>query len=307
MDQSTLAPAFHADGTMTAVVAAPVRLLDGAALLALHLPVGLSQSIGAGRYVLARCGAATPAERAEQWQIYLRRPLFFAGRRQMQNTEESDHASDEGADQALADEKSSGEKFDLTKFDSGEFILPAGNDPGYRWLAAQPPGAAVNLIGPLGQGYSVAAQRHNLLLLATPDRAPALLPLIDPLLDRGGRITLVLQTDGKAENPLLPLLPIAVEVRLAKTESEWQRQLQETIAWSDQICAALPMTTFQPLADAIRRHRFRLESGFAQVLVEADLVCGIGACLACVVPTPDGGYTRACVHGPVFDLTAMAR
>ena len=29
--------------------------------------------------------------------------------------------------------------------------------------------------------------------------------------------------------------------------------------------------------------------------------------LACVVPTPDGGYTRACVHGPVFDLTAMAR
>lgn len=302
MDQSTLVPAFHTDGTLTAVVAAPVQPLDGAALLALHLPVGLSQGIGAGRYVLARCGAATPAERAEQWQIYLRRPLFFAGRRQRQNTEESDHAPDETRNETVADEK-----LGPTKFDSGEFILPAGNDLGYRWLAAQPPGAAVNLIGPLGQGFSLAAQRRNLLLLATPDRAPALLPLIDPLLDRGGRITLVLQTDGKAENPLLPLLPIAVEVRLAKTESEWQRQLQETIAWSDQICAALPMTTFQPLADAIRRHRFRLESGFAQVLVEADLVCGIGACLACVVPTPDGGYTRACVHGPVFDLTAMAR
>jgi len=302
MDQSTLTPAFHTDGTMTAVVAAPVHPLDGAALLALHLPVGLSQGIGAGRYVLARCGAATPAERAEQWQIYLRRPLFFAGRRQMQGADESDHVQDEAGNEPLVDEK-----FALEKFDSGEFILPVGDDPGYRWLAAQPPGATVNLIGPLGQGFSLAAQRHNLLLLATPDRAPALLPLIDPLLDRGGRITLVLQTDGKAENLLLPLLPIAVEVRLAKTESEWQRQLKETIAWSDQICAALPMATFQPLADAIRRHRFRLESGFAQVLVEADLVCGIGACLACVVPTPDGGYTRACVHGPVFDLTAMAR
>lgn len=302
MDQSTLVPSFHTDGTLTAVVAAPVQPLDGAALLALHLPVGLSQGIGAGRYFLARCGAATPAERAEQWQIYLRRPLFFAGRRQRQSVDESDNAPDEARNDTVADEK-----LDPTKFDSGEFILPAGNDPGYRWLAAQLPGATVNLIGPLGQGFSLTAQRHNLLLLATPDRAPALLPLIDPLLDRGGRITLVLQTDGKAENPLLPLLPIAVEVRLAKTASEWQRQLQETIAWSDQICAALPMTTFQPLADAIRRHRFRLESGFAQVLVEADLVCGIGACLACVVPTPDGGYTRACVHGPVFDLTAMAR
>lgn len=128
MDQSTLAPAFHTDGTMTAVVAAPVQPLDGAALLALHLPVGLSQNIGAGRYVLARCGAATPAERAEQWQIYLRRPLFFAGRRQRQNTEESDHAPDEAADAAIGDEKSAGEKFDPTKFDSGEFILPLGND-----------------------------------------------------------------------------------------------------------------------------------------------------------------------------------
>ncbi len=265
-------------------------------------PLGWAKGIGAGRYVLARCGAATPTERAEQWQIYLRRPLFFAGRRQMQNIDESDQARSEAVSAT-----GMSEKFNNEKFDSGEFILPAGNDPGYRWLASQPPGAAINLIGPLGQGFSLGAQHRNLLLLATPDRAPALLPLIDPLLDRGGRITLVLQTDGKTENPLLPLLPIAVEVRQAKTESEWQRQLQETIAWSDQICAALPMATFQPLADAIRRHRFRLESGFAQVLVEADLVCGVGACLACVVPTPDGGYTRACVHGPVFDLTALVR
>jgi len=304
--QSTLGPTFHSDGTLTALVAAPLRPLDGAGLLAFHLPAGLGQGIGAGRYVLARCGAATPAERAEQWQIYLRRPLFFAGRCQIQGADESSKTRHE-ADAHGASEKFALEKFASEKFDSGEFILPASDDAGYRWLAAQPPGAAINLIGPLGQGFSVAAQRRNLLLLATPDRAPALLPLIDPLLDRGGRVTLVLQTDGKTENPLLPLLPIAVEVRLAKTEGEWQRQLQETIAWSDQICAALPLAAFQPLADAIRRHRFRLESGFAQVLVEADLVCGIGACLACVVPTPDGGYTRACVHGPVFDLTAMAR
>ena len=52
--------------------------------------------------------------------------------------------------------------------------------------------------------------------------------------------------------------------------------------------------------------RLRLESGFALALVESDLACGYGACLACVVPLAGGSLTRACVHGPVFDLLELA-
>jgi dihydroorotate dehydrogenase electron transfer subunit len=40
--------------------------------------------------------------------------------------------------------------------------------------------------------------------------------------------------------------------------------------------------------------------------VDADLACGYGACLACVVPLANGSLTRACVHGPVFDLLELA-
>jgi len=40
--------------------------------------------------------------------------------------------------------------------------------------------------------------------------------------------------------------------------------------------------------------------------VDAPLVCGVGACLACAVPLPRGGVTRSCVHGPVFDLAVLA-
>ncbi len=281
------------DGTVTAMIAASPRRLHNATLLALQLPMNTAQGIMSGRYFLARCGAQTVVERTEQWQIYLRRPLFVAsrGRLKVEQVEE-------------------GEAKDATSEIGGEIwelILPDSQDPGYRWLAEQTEGASINLIGPLGQGFTLLTHSRNLLLLATADRAANLLALIEPMLDRGGRVTLLVHSAGTIDNPLLPLLSIPVEVRLAATDAQWQQQINETLLWADQLCTALPSAMFQPLADAIRQKRFRLEAEFAQVLVEADLACGVGACLACVVPVANGGYTRACVHGPVFELTNLVR
>jgi dihydroorotate dehydrogenase electron transfer subunit len=276
------------DGTVTAIVAAPPRPLHGASLLSLQMPTNLAQGILGGRYFLARCGAQTALEREEQWQIYLRRPLFVASRGRMK------------VEQAQEDEDK-----DAHAYTIWEMILPDSQDPGYRWLAAQTVGASINLIGPLGQGFTLLTHSRNLLLLATADRAAALLALIEPMLDRGGRVTLLVYTTGAADNLLLPLLSIPEEVRLATTDAQWQQHVTETLLWADQLCAAIPAPMLQPLADAIRRKRFRLEEEFAQVLVEAELACGVGACLACVVPVANGGYTRACVHGPVFDLTRL--
>ena len=61
----------------------------------------------------------------------------------------------------------------------------------------------------------------------------------------------------------------------------------------------------QPVAWETPGTRLRVEPDFAYLLVQADLLCGSGACLACVVPTAGGGLTRTCVHGPVFDLTRL--
>ena len=59
------------------------------------------------------------------------------------------------------------------------------------------------------------------------------------------------------------------------------------------------------LAQLVRAKRFRLDNTFAHVLVHSDLVCGTGACLACVVSTKDASFTRACIHGPVFPLATL--
>lgn len=272
-------PTTNGDGTRTAVVAALPRVLNESAVVSLKVPGGLATGGVNGRYWLARCGVQTEAERWSQWQIYLRRPLFGVTVRPGMTTEEGD---------------------------TWECYLPLNGDPGYDWLLQQPVGQPINLLGPLGQGFTLQPNNRNLLLLTDAIRAPLLFGLSDAMLDRGGRVTLLVHGTVEALTALTPLLPIPVEVRQATTDVAWTQQIAELTPWADQVCVALPVGQLSTVAGLIRQHRFRVDATFAQVLVEADLLCGVGACLACVVPVRDAGYTRACVHGPVMALTEIA-
>jgi len=75
----------------------------------------------------------------------------------------------------------------------------------------------------------------------------------------------------------------------------------ELLTWADQLCAALPEDQLAQLAEALRTVKYRWERGFASALLEAPLVCGLGACGVCAVETRKG-QRLACVDGPVFDL-----
>ncbi len=267
----------HADQTVDAVILAN----DGPNGLTVALPAGLAQVTPAGRYFLVRCGAQSKAERAANWQIYARRPLFAADVKRLDD---------------------SGSAWTL-------FPRDRADDPGVAWLQDREPGERVNLIGPLGQGFVLPGQAANVLLLADGARLPLFQTLVDGVLDRGGRLAVLATGDGQASQleAARRRLPLAVELRSARDEAELLAELADTLAWADQLCVAAPGLQPELLAQTIRTARFRLEQGFAQILVDADLVCGVGACLACVVPTAGGGLTRTCVHGPVLDLVKLAR
>jgi len=261
------------------VVADVARVLNESALLSVNVPAGLATGGVNGRYWLARCGVQTEAARWNEWQIYWRRPLFGVIARPGLTAAEGD---------------------------TWECYLPLNGDPGYDWLLRQPVGQPINLLGPFGQGFTLQPNSRNLLLLTDAVRAPLLFGLCDTMLDQGGRVTLLIQGAAEAITTLTPLLPIPVEVRQATTEAAWTQQIAELTPWADQVCVALPHAHLSTVAGLIRQHRFRVDATFAQVLVEADLLCGVGACLACVVPVRDAGYTRACVHGPVMSLINIA-
>ena len=117
---------------------------------------------------------------------------------------------------------------------------------------------------------------------------------------------MLLKGDGTITPALRDLLPLAVEVHQEMPGERWRTRLHDALTWADIVATALPAPDTAALAEATRTARLRLERGLVQCLVDAPLVCGYGACLACLTPLANGRWTRACVHGPVFDLADLA-
>ena len=253
----------------------------------------------AGRYFLLRCSGAAGSEREGDWSNFLRRPLFACGR------------------QALDRQERWQFYLPQARFDEGGQPVPcqaeghSASDGGWAWLAKRDLGDLLNLLGPFGNGFTLLPELQNLLLLADIEDDAAwfwrLLPLCEQALDRGGRVTVLIRAKSEeAVTDLMPFLPVQVEVRTATAKSQWLKQIGSTVGWADQVCAGVSPNLFGELLSIIRQSRFRVDRNFAQILVGSDLLCGVGACLVCAIPTVRGGVTRACVHGPVFDLADLA-
>ena len=278
-------PTNHTDGTLSAVLLDHTPLGRVGHLLHMVCPQPLPPDISSGRFWLARCTEDTLAARQGNWSIYTRRALFIA------SLATPHPAAPRGHPQL-------------------HLWLPGPStsvDPGYDWLRNRPANSALNLIGPLGQGYRPAQATRALLLLATEITLPLLIPALHHCLDQGGRVTLLLLAAPAIAQSLLPLLPIQVEVHRAADLAAAQAELPGLLRWADELAAALPSVAYPTLAHHLRTSRFRLEPGFAHVFATGDLVCGIGACLACVIPAADGSLTRACIHGPFFPLDHLIR
>jgi NAD(P)H-flavin reductase len=234
-----------------------------------------ADQIAAGVFFLARCESGDPSSRA--WETYLRRPLFPI---HSERTPESTQIT---------------------------LMLPQRDDAGYGWLRARSAGDSIDLTGPHGNGFSIENPKPNLILAADLNRVPLLNPLIDAALDRGGRVALLVraqEAESEEANRWLGRLPFAVEAR-AEAPAHFMDALAHALAWADQFCVSFPFSDYAALARLVRANRMRPLPRFAQALVTTDFPCGVGACLACVVPLARGGHTRACKHGPVFDLLAL--
>ncbi len=292
MHNDAAASSHNHDGTLTAtVVANPATDLGRLGrLLRVRVPIPLPTAGTFGRYVLVRCAATSPSARALDWTHYARRALFSAG---------PPTAAPNG---------------DST----WDFWLPSSlPDSGLAFLRQSEPGDTLNLIGPLGRPIDLPAHQRALVILTDDRLGPLTLPLLHSMLDQGGRVALVWYSDDEPSAALRAHLPLAVELRRAATRAEFQKHADDLVRWADRLVATAdcsgaitpgdPAFSVSDLSHLIRNRRYRLESGFADVLVESDLVCGYGACLTCVVPAADGGLTRACLHGPVLPLHTIAR
>jgi dihydroorotate dehydrogenase electron transfer subunit len=173
---------------------------------------------------------------------------------------------------------------------------------GTRWLSRCQAGDSLDLLGALGNGFSIAPETKKLLLVAGGIGVAPLVFLAQKAVEQGRSITLLL---GAATTPqLYPESLLPPEVRLiTATEDGSSGQkgmitnlLPDYINLADQLFACGPLPMYKAMAKMPE-----LKGKPVQISLEVRMGCGLGVCYGCTVKTRNG-LKQVCQDGPVFDL-----
>ncbi len=182
---------------------------------------------------------------------------------------------------------------------------------GTAHLATLPAGTQLDLLGPLGHGYTDFPQTDCPgLIVAGGYGAAALF-----LLAKRAAIPPIVLLGGRSQGDLLLVddyRQLGCDVRLSTNDGSAGRQglvtllLQEALAQHPQApvaaCGPNPMLkAVCAMADGCHR---------TEISLDHAMCCGVGACFACVVKqkadTPEGWtYVRTCKEGPVFSAETV--
>ena len=173
---------------------------------------------------------------------------------------------------------------------------------GTEWLSQCKEGDRVEIFGPLGNGFSIHPDSHNLLLLAGGIGIAPLQFLAEEALNVGASVRLLYGTAGVHRYPE-EHLPSGINM-IAATEDGTvghhgmvTELLPDYIDRADQVFACGPDTMYRDMASNYPQ----LIDKPVQVSLEVRMGCGRGVCYGCTLKTK-GGLKRVCEHGPVFDL-----
>jgi dihydroorotate dehydrogenase electron transfer subunit len=188
---------------------------------------------------------------------------------------------------------------------------------GTLWLSQRKTGEKIDILGPLGKGFTVAPKSGNLLLVAGGIGIAPLVFLMQCAPPQR-RITLIhgattaahlypFSSVGKRQNKLLPL-PSGVQFIPVTEDGSMGRKgkvtdvLPDYLDWADQIFACGPVDMYKAMvktSSLAKRSNLKLKE--SQVSLEVRMGCGFGACYGCTVNTKKG-LRHVCLDGPVFEL-----
>ncbi len=166
-------------------------------------------------------------------------------------------------------------------------------------------GDFADVLGPLGQPFTIGRSTARLLLVGGGVGIVPLVALAEDALRRGVAVTLLAGFRTAAKVFPAPRIPSEVEYVIATNDGTVGQAgfvtevARDYLSWADQICACGPVPMLRALAQLDIARRFPV-----QIAMEEHMGCAMGVCLGCVVPTRHG-YQRVCRDGPVFDLNEM--
>lgn len=181
---------------------------------------------------------------------------------------------------------------------------------GTAQLAAQRAGTAVDLLGPLGNAFTVPPGTKELLLVAGGIGVPPVIALAEAVARRSPRgPAMVAFLGGRSKPDVLcaadfrragARLSVATEDGSAGTRGLVTELLERYLADGSPagraIYACGPPGMLRRVAEVAAAHRVP-----CQLSMEAPMGCGIGICMGCAIPVRGDSYRLCCKDGPVFD------
>jgi len=207
---------------------------------------------------------------------------------------------------------------------------------GLHLLAAKRPGDTISVLGPIGQPFSVSAERPNCLLIGGGVGIPPMVFLAETLQDKrwnplaifGSEIpfpfelaksaiaTPWLDDDVSSSMPFLEKRGIPSRLTsLAEYQGcfrgyvtdlaeKWLNSLDTAELTKVEVFACGPTPMLKAVAALAEKYSLP-----CQVSLEEFMACAVGGCAGCAVEisTDDGAaMKRVCVDGPVFDAATVA-
>jgi len=246
------------------MIVANSEIRPGLCLLELHAPY-IAQAAQPGQYCMVRC--------CDTWATdpLLRRPFFV-------------HSAQRARGECS--------------------LLVAARGRGSAWLARQPAGATLDILGPMGHGWEVRPNVRNLLLIGDGESIAALTLLAQMAIEQELAVTLLCQFGSDAAIYPPTLLSPEIEYHVTtpgsggKPPTELIELVSDYLSWADAVYCSVSFETAQTLYQRYERLR---QKHIAQSLITRPLVCASGACLTCAIETHDGPKL-ICRDGPVFTL-----
>lgn len=191
-------------------------------------------------------------------------------------------------------------------------IQRAGNGTNHLALAKE--GDIINIVYPLGNGFSTEAKGKYLLIGGGVGIAP-LLQLGYDLKEAGNEVTFLL--GGRTANDLVQIeefrkvgeLLITTEdgstIEGLDCQKGFVTQHSRLVSGAfDQIRVCGPGPMMKSIAKTVANWEENKIPHFCEVSLENKMACGLGVCLCCVENTKEG-HKCVCSEGPVFDVNDL--
>ncbi|MEE0777302.1 MAG: dihydroorotate dehydrogenase electron transfer subunit [Bacillota bacterium] len=181
---------------------------------------------------------------------------------------------------------------------------------GTEMMTKMEPGKDINLLGPLGRGFSLDFEGERAVVIGGGIGSAPLYPLVRALRAKGKEVTLILGARSKESIVALNLYKdIGATCKIATEDGSLGVKGFVTAVLEEELksgscdylytCGPIPM--LRAIETMAAQYGVK-----GEISTEAHMGCGLGLCLSCSVRGRDGRNRKVCQAGPVFRLGELS-